>query len=245
MRSLVLAFVFVASVLLGAIAFAPMSILARLPGVSADGLSWRHARGTIWHGQLSGIEWNGNAAGNIELQLPLLSALSGKGHDVVWVAPFGSARANVRIRPDGVSFDNLTATVEPSAIPGIDQRLASLEGTITLRDGAGVLDRQRCRALSGNVSTDLARQVAIRFGRDWPLLAGTLACEDGVAVAGLAGEATDGTAINVKIGAPRSLNVQVSNSGPDVTGALQLVGFSPSPGGAELVLRAQEEATKP
>ena len=245
MRSVVLVLVFVAFVIGGLVALAPLSVLLRMSGVADEGVAWRQARGTAWKGQLSGLELEGNPAGNVELQLTLQSLLSGRGHDIVWSAPFGSARANVRVRPDGLHFDDLTATVQPSLIARLDPRIASLEGTITVRAAEGVLDRNACRSATGDVSTDLARQVALRFGRDWPLLTGPLSCVEGEVVADVSGEAADGTQISARIGGARALNVQVSNTSADVIAALQLAGFTTSAKGAELILAAPTKEIKP
>jgi hypothetical protein len=95
------------------------------------------------------------------------------------------------------------------------------------------------------VSTDLARQVALRFGRDWPLLTGALSCAEGEIVADVSGEAADGTQIRARIGGARALNVQVSNTSSDVVAALQLAGFTASAKGAELILTAPTKEIKP
>lgn len=245
MRSILLVLVFIGFVIGGVVAFAPLSVMLRMSGVAVEGVGWRQARGTAWNGQLSGLELQGNPAGNVELQLTLPSVLAGRGHDIIWSAPFGNARANVRVRPDGLHFDDLTAAVEPSAIARLDPRIASLEGTITVRGGAGILDRKACRSATGDVSTDLARQVALRFGRDWPMLTGALSCVEGEVVADVSGEAADGTQIRARIGGARALNVQISNTSSDVVAALQLAGFTASAKGAELILTAPTKEIKP
>ena len=133
MKRIALILVFTAALIVGLISGIPLSFAMRNAGLIEQGIGWQQARGTIWHGQVTGLVYRGTPAGALDIRSSLLSLFTGSiASDINWGAPTGRARVRVALSPSSVDLSNLGAEVDISRLDGIHDELRRIGGTLKL-----------------------------------------------------------------------------------------------------------------
>ena len=224
--ALLLIILFVITLLGGLAAFAPLSFALRQSGMVERGLGWQQARGSIWHGQVTGLTWRGQALGAVNLDSnPLRMLTGGASHAVNWTGPYGQGQAHIKASRSSLLAEGISLSLPLTERIGMDPALAHLGATLRLSNGLVRLDGAQCREASGTVTSDAARRVAVEFGRDWPLLSGPLACEAGHLQAALSGDAADGTRIRLTASQDTGFRIELANTDDDLKNMLLSGGF--------------------
>jgi Type II secretion system (T2SS), protein N len=151
-----------------AIAVLPLRLAWAGAGASAD-LHVDSIRGTIWSGELSGVEWRGVALGD----LVITSSVLDRPGDLVLKAgsetgPLTSATVPLSSR--GQVVDDISASVELATI----MAGAPAGARLSLDEGSIALQGDRCISASGSIATDPAPAHGL------PAFAGQLGCRDGL-----------------------------------------------------------------
>ena len=226
MRKTLLLLVFAGVFVLTLVANAPLSFIMKRSGIVQQGVSWQQARGTAWHGQVTGLAVRGDPVGAVQGDFSLLRMVQGQpGHMLRWSGPSGQGSAlatlsgsSIRIRQGraAVTFD---ATRISSLFPAQDVSLrlsnVSIEAT-----------SEGCRSASGQVSTDALSRVSAAYGANWPDLDGSLDCVDGELVISVEGRAADGTHIAAKSSLQGNGRLELWDVPENQTNALLLAGFT-------------------
>lgn len=217
---------FVVALLCGLIGLVPLSFAMKQAGLAGQGIGWQQARGTIWDGQVTGLTWQGEPVGSVDLDFEMLRALSGKpAHKAVWTGRAGTGRAEISAGADGLRMSDVTLNLPLNEEAGLDPQLASLGGSARLKEGELRFKGRNCAEASGKVSTDILRLAAARYDYDWPVLTGPLRCENGVLTALFEGTADDGTHFEVTAGFQAGLVANVSGAPDEVRELLLGLGF--------------------
>ena len=210
----------------GLIAFAPLSFVLRQSEIADRGLGWQQARGTIWQGQITGLTWQGDGVGAVNISSNLLRIFSGKpSHEARWSGPAGQGVALVKVERNGGIAEDISLSIPLTERLGTDPQLAQFGGYLRLVNGQVRYRNGECVAASGTVSTDIVRLAAASFDRDWPVLSGSLACSSGNLAATLSGDASDGTQIILEGSLSGDLEIVIANADRDVRNALLSAGF--------------------
>ena len=241
-----LAFLFVSVLIGGLVAFAPLSFLMRQSGVASQGLGWLQARGSVWHGQVTGLYWKGDPLGSVSLDADLMRALrGGASHTAQWSGPAGQGRALIILSGGGVSAEDVSVSLPLSDGLGIDPMIARLRASVRLTDGRVAYRGGACTQASGRVTSDLAQQAAAMFERSWPLLTGPLTCRDGVLYADLTGVADDGTDISLSANPETGLRIDIVTEDADARVALLSAGFLPEGDSLTYAYTVQTQGKQP
>ena len=230
MRGLLFSGVFAGTFACVAAANVPLSFVMKKAGLAEKGLSWQQARGTIWHGQVTGLTVQGEPAGAVEGDFSLMRLLEGQpGHLLHWSGPFGHGTALASLSGDAihlidgqaaVTFD---ATRISSAFPAQDVSLRLSDVSMDLASGG-------CRSAKGNVATDALARISAAYGAAWPELTGFLSCEQGELVISVDGQAGDGTQIAAKAYLEGGGRLELWDVPDSQTNALLLAGFTSEAG---------------
>lgn len=209
----------------GLIAFTPLSFVLRQSGMAERGLGWQQARGSIWHGQVTGLSWRGTPVGAINLDSDLLRMLGGgPSHHVSWVGQQGQGQADIKASRDSVLADHINLNLPLTDEWNVDPMIAQLGGSIRLSDGQVRLAGERCESAAGTVTSDVVRLAAAGFGRDWPIVSGPLGCLNGQLEADLSGKAADGTVLHMMFSQSAGLRVTVAEADDEVKANLAFAG---------------------
>jgi general secretion pathway protein N len=237
---------FVMTLLAGLVAFAPLSFALRQSGVAERGLSWQQARGSVWHGQVTGLSWRGTPLGAVNVDSDLLRVVTGApAHDVAWSGPYGQGRGMIRASRASAETKDVSLSIPITEQIGADPLIARLGSTIRLSQGYVKMSRERCDEASGNVTSDVARLAAASFGRDWPLLSGPLSCSGNQLSTILSGDATDGTRIVLNAGLQDGFELELTNFDEDLRNALLVAGFADRDGAMVYTRSVHRMETKP
>ncbi|WP_341197785.1 type II secretion system protein N [Hyphomonas chukchiensis] len=232
MKRIALILVFVAALVVGLISGIPLSSAMRNAGLIEQGIGWQQARGTIWHGQVTGLVYRGTPAGALDIRSSPLSLFTGSiASDINWGAPTGRARVRVAVSPSSVNLSNLGAEVDISRLDGIHDELRRIGGTLKLSNGAIRLDHAgHCSRASGAAQLDLVRRLGVQYGRDWPILTGSPVCTDGTLRLPLSGDGPNGERFEVTLSTlpdgRTGMEVHVEKLDPQATAALATLGFT-------------------
>lgn len=226
MRRVLLISVFVVAFVGTAVASIPLSYVMRASGIAERGVSWQQARGTIWHGQVTGLGVNGEWAGAIEGDFSLVRVLTGKpSHLVTWSGPAGHGRALAGFSGSAIHVEDGQAvlTFDATRISAIFPAQA-----VSLRLSGVSLDagRDGCRTAKGRADTNALAQISSQYGAAWPDLSGDLSCEQGELVVSLEGQAADGTQISAKAWLNGGGRLELRDVPDSQTNALLLAGFT-------------------
>ncbi|MAN46206.1 MAG: type II secretion system protein N [Alphaproteobacteria bacterium] len=234
------AVVFSLCLLGGLVAFAPLSFAMRQSGLTGQGIGWQQARGSIWSGQVTGIVWKGQPVGAVDLQARPGRIFSGiPMHEARWSGPAGQGQALVGMKGRALNARDVSASLYLDHLKGIDPSLSNLGSTVRLSNAHLVMEGERCKAASGTITTNLARLAAVTYDRDWPILSGSISCEQGELGANMIGQADDGTVISFQGKLLTGLRLEIETLDEDLRGALKLAGFKAE--GTKLVYARQAE----
>jgi len=218
---------FVITLIGGLVAFAPLSFALRQSGIADRGVSWQQARGSVWHGQVTGLSWRGTPLGAVNLDSNVLRFVTGgPSHDVSWSGPFGQGRGRIKASGSSVVAEEVSLNIPLTEQIGADPVIAQLGSSLRLSNGSVKLSGDRCEAAAGSVTSDVARLAAASFGRDWPVLSGPLTCTDTRLTAQLSGDAGDGTRIVLKAVAQDGFELELTNFDDELRAALLAAGFT-------------------
>jgi type II secretion system (T2SS) protein N len=218
---------FVITLIGGVIAFVPLSFAMRQSGIAEQGVGWQQARGSIWHGQVTGLSWRSTPLGAVNVESDLLKLFTGgPSHEVIWNGPIGQGRGKIKASRSSVQASDLSLNIPLTARVGADARIANLGSSVRLSQGYVKLSGSNCEEASGTVTSDVVRLAAASFGRDWPVLSGPLSCSDKGLIASLSGDAADGTRIVLNAGARDGVELELTNFDDELRNALLAAGFS-------------------
>jgi len=231
LRRLVLILLFLLVFFGALIASTPVNFALERAGLTARGLSYDHASGTLWRGALHGVNVGGQAVGEVRFRTRPSALLGGKlAVDLDINGPAGAGRGDARIGFDrSVDVRNLIADVNVQALTRLDPRLrqspAKLTASITRfsLSGSGA-----CRNAEGAVETDILSALGGRYAWEGPDLSGTLSCDDDatrVRLENKGGE--DDIIVNASLKPPGiwTTDARVSTSNPGVLQALRALDF--------------------
>ncbi|KDA01960.1 type II secretion system protein N [Hyphomonas oceanitis] len=240
MKRIALILVFAAALIVGLVSGIPLSFAMRNAGLIEQGIGWQQARGTIWHGQVTGLVYRGTPAGALDIRSSPLSLFTGSvGSDINWGAPTGRARLRVSISPSSVNLSNLGAEVDISRLDGIHDELRRVGGTLKLSNAAIRLGRNgQCTSANGSAQLDLVSRLGVQYGRDWPMLTGSPVCTDGTLKLPLSGDGQNGERFEITLSTlpdgRTSMDLHVEKLDPQATAALATLGFTKSGNGYTL-----------
>ncbi len=232
MKRLPLILVFVVALMFGIMSGVPLSFVMRNAGLVDQGVSWQQARGTVWHGQVTGLGYRGQPVGALEVESAPLSLLSGViASDVKWVGQVGRARGKLKLSGSSMSLSGFAAEFDISQMNGVHPELRRVGGILKLSNAAGSIDRTgNCRTASGVAQLDLVRRLGVQYGRDWPLLAGAPTCSDGNLELPLTGDGPNGERFEITLRARpdgrTGMEVHVERLDAQATAALAAMGFT-------------------
>jgi hypothetical protein len=237
---------FVITLIGGLIAFTPLSFALRQSGIADRGVSWQQARGSVWHGQVTGLSWRGTPLGAVNLDSDFLRLVTGApSHDVSWSGPFGQGRGRVRASGSSVLADEVSLNIPLTEQVGVDPVISQLGSSLRVSNGSVKLSGNRCDAAAGVVTSDVARLAAASFDRDWPVLSGPLTCTDNQLTAHLTGDAGDGTRIVLNAVAQDGVELELTNFDDELRGALLAAGFSDRNGALVYTRSVNRMETRP
>lgn len=195
MRKWLLLILFAGVFLFALAANAPLSFALKKSGVIQQGVSWQQARGTVWHGQVTGLAVRGEPIGAVEGDFSLMRALGGKpGHLLHWVGPQGRGSGLVAPANKGLRIEEGRTALTFNATR-ISPMFPSQDVDLRLSNASIEFDQDGCLSASANVVTDALARISTAYGSNWPELSGTLSCQDGDLIVSVEGQAADGTHI--------------------------------------------------
>ena len=226
MRRLFLSTVFLGTFACALAACVPLSFVMKKSGLSGQNVSWQQARGTIWHGQVTGLTVRDERAGAVEVNFSLMRMLQGQpGHRLTWSGPSGHGTALAGVFGDGVHIQDGQAAVTFDATR-ISAAFPARTVSLRLSDVRMGIGREGCRSASGDAETDALAQISAAYGASWPELTGFLACEQGELIISLTGKAADGTQIAAKAFLQGGGRLELWDVPESQTDALLLAGFT-------------------
>ena len=226
MRGLLLSTVFVGTFVCTAAANVPLFFVLKQSGIADRGVAWVQARGTIWHGQVTGLSVQGDPAGAVEGEFSLMRVLKGQpGHLLHWSGPSGRGSALAGLSSGGirVSDGQAAITFDASRISGA---FPARDVSLRLSHVSMDLGRDGCRSAKGDVSTDALTHISEAYGATWPELTGFLSCEAGELLISVTGQAADGTQIAAKAYLQGGGRLELWDVPDSQTDALLLAGFT-------------------
>ncbi|MFT5931446.1 MAG: hypothetical protein ACI93G_000526 [Hyphomonas sp.] len=232
MKRLTLILVFVAALAFGILSGVPLSFMMRNAGLVDQGVSWQQARGTIWHGQVTGLGYRGQPVGALDVTSSPFSLLSGAiVSDVKWVGQPGRGRGNIKLSGSSMNLSGFAAELDISRLSGIHPELRRVGGVLKLSNAAAHVDSAgTCKSASGAAQLDLVRRLGIQYGRDWPMLAGAPTCNDGNLELPLTGDGPNGERFEITLRARpdgrTGMDVHVERLDAQATAALAAMGFT-------------------
>ena len=204
MRKILLLSIFIGVLVLTLVASAPLSFILKRSGIVQQGVSWQQARGTIWHGQVTGLSVRGDAIGAVQGDFSLLRMVQGQpGHLIRWSGPQGQGSA-----------------LAAMSGPGIKVRKGRAAMTFDATRISSVFPAQDVSLRLSNVSID-ATSKGCQSELD-----GSLSCVDGELVVSVEGRAADGTRIAAKSSLQGNGRLELWDVPDSQTNALLLAGFT-------------------
>lgn len=226
MRGLLLTSVFAGALVITAAANVPLSFVLRHSGLAQNGVQWQQARGTIWHGQVTGMYAHGDAVGAVEGDFSFLRIVKGQpGHLLRWSGPYGHGSALAGVGANSLRIRNGQAAITFD-VARISAVFPAQEVSLRLSNVAMDMDQDGCRTASGNVATDALASISAVYGAKWPELTGGLSCEQGKLFISVEGKASDGTQISAKTSLEGGGQLELQNVPDNQTNALLLAGFT-------------------
>ncbi|MEZ6000850.1 type II secretion system protein N [Hyphomonas sp.] len=226
MRRLLLLMVFIAVFVFTLAANAPLSFILKRSGIVQQGVSWQQARGTAFHGQVTGLAMRGDPVGAVQGDFSLLRMVQGQpGHLIRWSGPMGQGSALATLSGSSVKIRKGRAAVTFDATR-ISTLFPAQDVSLRLSNVSIDANASGCRAASGDVTTDALSRISAVYGANWPDLDGSLSCVDGEIVVSVEGQAADGTRISAKSSLQGDGRLELWDVPENQTNALLLAGFT-------------------
>lgn len=243
-RMLVLS-VFLISFAAGLIAAVPLSFVMRMSDISSANVSWQQARGTVWKGQVTGLELEGQPAGALSLSLRPFDLLRGElGHDLVWSGPAGRGVAQITLSWNAVHLRGGRAEVAVDT-SRVSSRLPQHEAVLRISDANMSFQGTDCATGEGQVSTQGLSGISTVYGMGWPELSGVLRCDRGEILVDLSGKADDGASIHVTASLRGGGRMELSDVPATRVEALLLAGFTNQSGKYVFTETGTQNRTQP
>lgn len=210
----------------------PLSFVMRNAGLAHQGVSWQQARGTVWHGQVTGLGYRGQAIGALDVKSSPLSLLGGSfGSEINWASPAGRAYGAMSLSTSSANVSGIAAELDISRLEGVHPELRRVGGMLKLAGAAVAFDSSgRCADASGAAQLDLVRRLGVHYGRDWPMLTGAPACEDGDLQLALSGDGPNAERFEITMRALANgragMDIRVERLDPEANAALAALGFT-------------------
>lgn len=226
MRKSLLLIVFAGVFVVTLIASAPLSFVLKQTGIVEQGVSWQQARGTVWHGQVTGLAVHGDAVGAVQGDFSLMRMIRGQpGHLLRWSGPSGQGSALAALSGDQILIRQGRAMVMFDAAR-ISSLFPAQEVSLRLSNMSIEATADGCRTASGKVNTDALSRISAVYGANWPDLDGVLSCADGDLVVSVEGRAADGTRISARSSLQGNGRLELWDVPENQTNALLLAGFT-------------------
>ena len=225
-KKLLLSTAFVGVFACALVANIPLLFALRQSGVVQQGIGWQQARGTVWHGQVTGLVVRGDVAGAVEGDFSLLRVLKGEpGHMVRWSGPYGRGNALAGLTSNGIRIRKGQAALTFDATR-ISSSFPAQDVSLRLTNVSIDAGRTGCRKASGRATTDALSRISAVYGATWPELTGTLSCDRGQLALAMEGRAADGTQISANAYLNGGGQLELWDVPEDQASALLLAGFS-------------------
>lgn len=249
MSRLVFLLLLAIGLVIGAVAFAPLTTVLDLAGVRKSGLDWTSSSGTLLNGRMEGIRINEKNYGDAGLKLKPAALLGGAlAYKVNWTGAAGSGAGDVALSSvrsfslkdykadlDLLSLEHAALWIQQSGgRVMLDGRL------IRFKDGA-------CAEAEGTARSDVLERNRAVLGDGWGEMSGALTCDAGDLVVPLESTHAAGTRFGAQLrlrpGLPGRFEARVSGmisrelgymlplAGFRKDGADYIYSFSPAAGG--------------
>jgi hypothetical protein len=244
MKHITLILVFVVTLGFGLASGVPLSFVMRNAGLVQKGVSWQQARGTVWHGQVTGLGYQDYAIGALDVKSSPLSLFAGSfGSDINWMGPAGRARGRISVSNSATKVSGVAAELDISRLQGVHPELRRVGGALKLSNaGASFNGSGTCTDASGTAQLDLVRRLGVQYGRDWPILTGAPACINGDLQLPLSGDGPNGERFEITVRAlsdgRTGMDIRVERLDPQANGALAAMGFTNTGNGYTLLQEA-------
>ena len=226
MRKILLLSIFIGVLVLTLVASAPLSFILKRSGLVQQGVFWQQARGTVWHGQVTGLSVRGDAIGAVQGDFSLLRMIQGQpGHLIRWSGPQGQGSALAALSGPGIKVRKGRAAMTFDATR-ISSVFPAQDVSLRLSNVSIDATSKGCQSASGDVRTDALSTISAVYGANWPELDGSLSCVDGELVVSVEGRAADGTRIAAKSSLQGNGRLELWDVPDSQTNALLLAGFT-------------------
>lgn len=184
----------------GLVLFVPMSVVLRLSGAEAAGLSWTHASGTLAGGNIRNLSLSGRPVGNVVLSFRPSALLSlSIAYDAVWRGTEGSGTGRIEAGPGNrLILKDFDLEIQVTGIEGLPDWIRDAGGSARVSGSVLQFDVGACTQAEARASSDILRQHETFFGSGWPDLDGGLRCEDELLIIPLAAKNQNGTLIETR-----------------------------------------------
>ena len=221
-----LALLFAGCFILVVIARMPVAAVLHMTDISAGGLSFSRASGTIWNGQIHGLAWRGNDLGSVRIAAQPLALLLGRVGAKITLNADGpaSGSASVALSLTGLHLRDVKITADVARLPV----LLPLSGKIQLDLVRADLGGRGCRNAEGNVRTDALVDRPAGLAWKGPELVGRISCLNGgifIPMSGRDGDNLVGIATTLNRDGGFSVNIEARTPDAAVLSVLSAVGF--------------------
>lgn len=180
MRKFLLLLLFLAALIVAAVAFTPLGFVLSQSGLDRAGVGWAKVDGSVSNGRISGFYIQNQPVGDVKLKLRPMSLLSlSPTYDVQWGGAGGRGTGVVKLTRSTVDASELRAQQNISSIESLVPPVRAIGGSIRISDGAVKVTQSGCEFASGQISTDALTRVAEQYGKTVSVLEGPLSCDAG------------------------------------------------------------------
>jgi len=236
MRKLFMLIVFI--IVLGGslIAFTPLGFVLNQSGVSALGVGWAKADGTLMRGRISGFFVGTQPIGDVSLELKPMSLLSlAPKYDVQWSGAGGQGTADLTISRSALTAENVRMRQEIGALEGLEPAVRAMGGTLDIENGGFRLTQMGCETATGTMSTSALSTLAAQYGRQFGDISGPISCDAGSFVLSMEGRSDSGDQVNIDARAAMTgdgdFATRVQTNDTQIILALTQIGFAREDGG--------------
>lgn len=235
MRRIVYGFLFLAVLAIVLVASMPLSFVLKRSGVSATGLNWSGAAGTVFSGEMSGVRFGAQPIGDVSLKLQPGEFVKGRvSYKVNWSGLASTGETIVGVGADTVLVSGLNASFAVEHLVGLAGDIRRSGGSATVSNASITFREQACRSAAGTVSTDTVARALTTYGISGGILTGSMACDGPMLQLPVSGETGTGDRIEallrVGFAEPSSAEARITTEAAEVGNLLVLQGFEPSNG---------------
>lgn len=217
------------------VAALPLGFVLERMNLADRRISWAIVQGTVWNGRVSGLYYGSQPIGDVRTSLRLRDLLRAQiAYDVDVSGPVAMGEGIVVLgQTSSIRAREVDIELRLQALTGLHANIREIGGHLNIRNGHILMDRSGCLEASGNLTSDLATNLAATFGQSWPEAAGHISCERKVLRFVMTGEGPLGEEFRGegRIGsAETTLEAMIGNAGPELGYGLALIGFVPDDG---------------